>query len=607
MVEIKAHRIRLTLIFLISLLCVFSFTTSAFLETFQDSSTYTLATTPLATNGISASVIQNASELEEYYLDIHAAGDNYADTAGGGEVYIDAGYFGGHLLGTPSDYFAFTNIYAGSSAKGYTPFSGDYKIRFWDQNQNYLGSADISDWVENNASSRFELKRDPDSGAVWLYVNGISVGQIASISPRPWLYSFYEYAGPCSIVYPGVCSDAHWYVDDVVQDILNKGIVGTIPPTWFLKKDLSGYVVNGLYNSNNNVVHTDHFANTFGRGSGGSDGTNMPIYPTNLSLVDYGGIVWESVNVSKSLNGQASFNLTDFFQSAAPYGTYNVRLEDSGTISQLIYVGEGASVAWDRQKYTTSDTATITYSVGDAYWEPANFTYYIKVINGYGNTTNIFNFTRQSGQFQLSWNSTYLTGVYYAEAVASPIAANKSSDIPMGYAITELGEVVTLQGYVKNAITGDLVKQANITTSQYKMVQYIQSGIANGSYYTTGYFIGEGLTVNASANGFNPYTFTFIPLVAETLNINVSLIPSGFNCSNICLDGVARRLPYYQPISNVTVTVQNTTFNESYLTYTNFDGFYIIHNLTNKRNYQDWGSKDLYENSTIYNITVVGS
>jgi hypothetical protein len=617
----SVHKIKIIFIFLTVILCIFSYTASANIasETFQDTSEPTFSTsyggsTPDNIFPLSYNITQDNTNPELFHLQVnHGVTTVYYVASTCGEMFVDAGSNGGTLLGTPSDYFAFTNIYTGSTSHDYpntSPFYCHVYIKFYDQNQNLLDtSSDITPYLRNNPNSRFEIKRDSDSGFMYLYINGYYINTIGrTLGTRPWLYSFYD-----TVNYGGPTVDKRSYyleydIDDLVQGMLNTGIVGTIPPTWFLKKDLSGYVVNGLYDSSNTVVKTTNFVSTYGRRSAGTTGGYVTVTPTNISLVDSTGTVWQTENISKNLSGDVAFNLNQFFQSDAPYGTYNVRLDDVGITSQLIYVGEGASVKWNKQKYTTADLATITYSIGDAYWDLSTFWYYLKIFDAYGNTTKTYNITSQSGADTYQWTTTNQDGVYYAEAIASYINTSKNiSDIPMGYDICELGNVVSLQGYVKNARTGEVIKGANVTITQYKSTQYLQSSLINGSYSAMGFLTGEGLTVNTSASGYTPFKFTIIPLIAKTININISLVPTSINCNGICLDGVAMELPYYQPISNATVTVQNNTFNESYITYTNFDGYYIVDNLTNQRNYLDWGSKTLYQNSTIYNITVVGS
>lgn len=568
------------------LLCVAS--VGAWEETFQGGTAFSYSQT--GTSGgagsapLSASLIQPTTN-ENWYFNINQyTTDEYG--TGTGLTLINP-----TPPTTPSDYFAFTNV-------GWSKIpsaSATTSIRFYDSTGNYLTqSSDLTSLFANNIGKRFELKRDASSGAIHLYINSVDEGLIATTTIRPAVFGFYDTIGG-GYYTP---NNFNFAIDDIIQQTgSSSNIVGTIPKSWYIKKDMLGATVNGLYNNLNASVRTTYFTSTYG------SGTNLN---TNLELVDSNGRVWETAPIT-GYAGSAQLNLTDFTASSAPFGLYRVRIGGTATYDTLWYIGTGASISWDKSQYPNGDTATITYDISSSYYDTITYNYKIVVMDIYGATigTNSTITTQTGSVTKVLDSTTYPTGVYYAELIATPKAGG--NDIIMNYAQTEIVGYVFLSGYVMNAETGALLSGVNINTTQgtsTKTSTSLTGGLWNSS---NNWLSGTPITINTTKTGYAQDLLSITALSAKSISLNISLVPLPATSTGVSIGGIVRDNVYSNPIPGASVVVRNTTSGEYQTKTTNIAGFYRADNLYSGRLYDVWSSKTGYGNSTVAQKLAVGA
>ena len=492
---------------------------------------------------------------------------------------------------TPSDYFAFTNVgWSKTSTAGAATYIG-----FYDVSGNYITqSTDISSYLSTYIGGRFELKRDASSGAIHLYVNGIDEGLIATTTIRPAIYGFYD---TISGGYYTTCN-YNFAIDNIIQETgSSTRIVGTIPKSWYIKNDMLGATVDGLYNNLNASIRTTYFTSTYG------SGTNLN---TNLELVDSNGTVWETTPIT-GYAGSAQLNLTHFTASAAPFGLYQVRIGGTATYDTLWYIGTGASVSWDKPQYPNGDTATISYDISSSYYDTITYDYKIIVMDIYGASVGTNStVTTQTGSIQKTLDSTtYPTGVYYAEIIATPKAGG--AGIVMNYASTEIVGYVFFSGYVMNAETGAVLSGANINVTQSTSSSTSTSltgGIWNSS---NNWLSGTPIVLNTTLTGYTQDLLSLTALSAKSITLNISLIPSPATTVGTSIGGIVRDNVYSNPIPGASVVVRNTTSGEYQIKTTNIAGYYRADNLYSGRLYDVWSSKTGYGNSTVAQKLAVGA
>jgi hypothetical protein len=590
---IKKYLLIILIMFLVNC-CVISHVV-AFTQTFQNAVNNPTVSVSSNVNVGSATFISNPSYPELKYLQLASAGGvGHSPYWGLTEFKINESTV------QPANYYAFTNLYMTESNRGCAV--PEWYIKLYDSSYNYLTTlTNIEPYLYGNTNVRVELIRNTGNGNINLSINGVDEGNVGYTSVTPTYYTFYSAEG-----YGYYCSDSSTLnIDDMVQSYTNEGtlndIVGTIPNTWYLQKDQTGYAVNGLYDNTNQTIHTASFSSSYGRDSESGLGSTI----LSLSNMNSGTNYETQTIPSGSAAGTVEFNLTDFFASSAPYGYYNVTLTESlPTNTQLLYINGGGYVSWDRTKYTSGDTATINYSIYNNYFSLNTYTYKLVIQNIYGENISSQQITTQTGTKYYTWSTSNTQDVYYAEIIATPISG--ATEFPLAYDVAELTTLVTVRGYVMNAQTAAIIPNTTITITQGSLVSEVISN-ANGYYITYGYPVNVPLTLSVNKTDYELFNTTFTPLAAKSIPRNISLMPDIKICPNICLAGLAEETPYNRPIPSALVAVQNTTSGEYYTNYTNIAGYYIVSGLINTEVYNDWGQKTGFANSSTYQVTVVGT
>ena len=453
---------------------------------------------------------------------------------------------------------------------------------------------------------RYEVKMS--GGVAKVYVNGVNTYNSGSIvSPS---YAGFGIHNPILPMY-------HCTWDDYVYGTNENPYIFGLPENlgsnaYAILHDTANSASDGLvFDVNNTQVNAIYFDGTWSRGSP----SLTPTYTNesvNLVYLQTGTVYSTNYTGDSALTGSVRININNTLIGVnAPYGWYALNIPASGTYSNpLIYRSRGATITFDQDTYTTASTAVVTYDVEDAYWDPGTYNYRVDTMNVYGTIIDTQAVTTQTGTKNMAFASTDAIGVYYTVLIADPIASG--SDVWMAYDYAELNAYVTFTGYVNDAET-EAPMAAHINISQ-GSVAYDNTTSTPFDYTTNKSFYAGAVTdVNITASGYRQYTYSFTPLEAKTVALNFTLVPlSPTYDIGLAIGGVARETTYGRPIPTARVDLTNVTHSEACDTTTNSVGYYLADYglpcpLTVNRNYQVWGSKTNYANSTIYNVTAEGA
>ena len=485
-----------------------------------------------------------------------------------------------------------TTYAAATKVTGLDPAGTTIRIQLMDSAFSQLGT-----WSPNNYQTlgRYEIKMV--GGKPYYYVNGVLQYTGASLAQNPSYVGFCEQG-------PGTTTGVGW--DDYTYgDTENKNVLG-LPESdgnvFYILDDIINPAKSGLYNeSTDTTVQANYLPTTWSRGN-----TTTPLTNQSIQLVSYpDNTVYATYYTGDAFTGTINTEMkTKLLDVNAPDGYYAMYMPGQAAYSNVILKkSNGASVTFNRDTYSTGDTATvITYVANGGYWDTSSYDYKLSL---YGLTTGYlenYTITSQSGSFTHAWQSTDTPGVYYALLYATTRSTGQEHILGLDWAT--LSSYAGYGGYVVNAQNGTSIIGAFVNVTQDGVSGNSTSGFdgnwSTGSVFSTGAI----LTINASASGYIPYNYSWTPLAARTVSdLNISMIPSTPSYTGLAIGGVDRDFLYGRPIGGAMITVRNTTTGEQYINYTNTWGWYLcddgaVCSLQTKRPYDVWAYKVGYTNST---------
>ena len=393
-------------------------------------------------------------------------------------------------------------------------------------------------------------------------------------------------------------------------------IVAVMPHTWGIQKSILSPTNVVMKDASGNTVYSDHLTVRWSLGPQ-VDGWNITAPPNTRYSISiftpsgyqaYTGYI--NITVAGSATGTVNipFNATYIGNMPIEYGIYNVYLYDGGGTKSSDYfsvTSSGASIYWGSTLYATGSTATVTWNVDAGYWDTANYNYAIKVVDIYGNTKATYTVTTQTGSTTFSL-SGYDAGVYYAELTATPTAGGTAAILY--YAATEVTNYATFSPGFVNDETGAGISNATVLITQ-SSTNATYATAPNGSWVdTASWLAGTPVTIITTKTGYTSETRTFTPLVGGAIGINITLITSPPVYSGVAIPGIVNSSQYGNPISGATVHIKvNGTSTVLATNTSNNAGYYIFNSLVNGTVYDIWSSKTGFFNSTMRQITAVGS
>ena len=399
-------------------------------------------------------------------------------------------------------------------------------------------------------------------------------------------------------------------VDDIIygssQPLLDtapdKYILGMPETGYFLMKDILNPAASGFYRSNGTglpvLIASNSFTSTFGKGNGNNESITLSSPTGGVAQTQYSGTAYA---------GTITWNLTDFFNSGANYGLYQTDMTNAFLPSDYIpYIGNGASIAFDKVSYAVGEDAVITVVVSDSYYDLATYSYHVVIQDVWGTVVSdqpiTFSASPHTGTVSYTWLSTNAEGAYYGIIYAHRLSDH--TDLMMNYDVADLSSNLIVNGFVKSAETTSGISGATVNITQGITTDSVSSGV-DGNYTSSSTFSANiPTTIVAGKSGYETYSHTFTPLMAGSISINLTLMPTTPTFSGVALGGIARTPPYNRTIDSATVTITNA--NATYTATTNSAGYYIKNNMRANEWWNIVGSKTGFGNSTTYNKLVVG-
>lgn len=461
-----------------------------------------------------------------------------------------------------------------------------------------------------SATGRWEVIISGTSAS--LYVNGKYISSVTT-SSNPY------HVGIGTYTYVAAQSSS-WddYVYGTEEDTTI--ISGPEDAAYYIKKDMVNPASSGLFNATTGIVtSSSQFPFGFARSnlSGEAYYNNDSIYLINAQSGTVYATQYTGTSVfSGSSLFTKSFDInTALITSDAPYGWYQIKINNTLSSTRWAYIANGANIYFDADEYSQGDSATVTYLVDSEYWLPGEYTYRIDVIDVYGTVHHTENIATSEGSVSFTWDADEDDqGVYYAEIIADRISDGE--DILMNYDYATLTAYFGFTGYVNAAQTALPIEAANVTYAQGDTVETDSSGF-DGNYSVSGFLTGIPIWANVSADGYETQNFTFTVMNGHTITRNITLnetTPSytGLGIGGVCRDGVFTSPNsitggYGRPIPSATCYLLNTTHSESYNTTGNNAGGYLFDEsgpvfLTSGRVYDLWCERSGYSNSPNYTV-----
>jgi hypothetical protein len=532
----------------------------------------------------------------------HSCGWSYNTTGGNSYISMAQQYNLGSAYvlsqtALPMTYAAATSVI--------NPSCGELTVYLFDGSYVSLGSATATGVI---TGSRVEMKMI--GGDAHIFVDGVDNITISSVSPNPsyvaWGTTGSAYGGNCGLIK----SDA---VDDIVWGSTESRYIFGMPENgYFLQKDILNPAASGFYrvnqtdpNGSPTLINSNTFTSTFGKNSGTNE---------TVTLHSPSGGMGLSYDTGTAYAGTIYWNLTQFFsQSTTGYGLYqtdiNPQTDSPGfaTSDWIPYIGTGANIQFDKNSYAVGETATLTVTISDAYYDVVTSPHVV-IQDIFGtevqdDTTIVF--TQQmsgdwTGTSTYTWQTGDDEGVYFGLIYAT----YSGDEVLMNYDTADLSSNLIVNGYVKDAETTNVISGASVNVTQGSTTDALTSA-ADGNYTTTSAFSATATSIVASATGYETYQTAFTPLAAGSIEINITLMPTSPTFTGIALGGIARTPPFNRTIDSATITISNTSTGTLTAT-TNSAGYYIRNNMPNNYIWNIVGSKSGFANSTIYQKLVVG-
>ena len=495
---------------------------------------------------------------------------------------------------------AFTYAAFDLSQGGY-PYFGS-TITLYDSSLSPISSIYIP--VTINTHSHYEVKII--GGTPTLFGDGTQIATGAQVSVNPSYLQITGYGGGYS---------NNLVIDNIVMAETDHHVIGSIPTNWSIQRDFLNPSATGVYGLTLGGGSTWTLQNSQSFYIDADTDSTDAVTTENLQITNMAtGIIVNTTAIDSTVpKHQISYDLTQFFSNPNVLdGEYSVAFNGSTVQEYLWVISNGAGVTWDKTTYTVGDTANLNYTITGGKWLPSTYSYSYKIVDAYDTQKATGTLSTQTGSFSVPLTTgTYIPGAYYAEIIATQ--TSDSSQHLMAYSGTTLTDYITFSGLVYDAPSAALLSGAliNITQAGTSTTHAITTD-GTGTYSATGYLTGSSISITGTKSGYTTYSYTFTPLSATEINLNIALEPTSPSISGIAIGGVARDKTYGQLIPSATISVKNTTTSESYTETTNAAGWYLCDNghscsLVNTRLYAVQGSATGYNNSPVYQVVVSGS
>jgi hypothetical protein len=510
----------------------------------------------------------------------------------------------------------FMTTYAAATFPQAATASGTYVCNFvkgFDQNNNQIFVR-----YENEGAGTFtgRIEVITDGANARIYQNGVLRKTVTGLTQNP---SFIQWGlEPCSSGIDYYTGARYTYIDDVVYgETENKFVLG-LPESgdngYIVYDDILGDSNDGVvFEINYTMVNANYMYGTWARGNASYQGEqpNQSIQLINAATKD----VYAEYYTGTGYYGTLTINAkADLIDAKAPQGYYQLYMPGTGTFSNLIeFRSSGATVNFDKDKYSVGDISTVIYYVLDGgYWDPSLFSYKVVILDSYYQFKQNTTLTESSGTITYDFTEDDAEGVYHAWLIATN---HDGYEYVLGSDYAELVAYFGYGGTVHDCITELPLSGVNVNVTQGLTAPYNASSGFDGNYTTGPLFTtGSSVFFNVTKSGYNPYQYSFVPLSSGTVrDLNLTICPSvgSGDTGGIGIGGVIRDATIGRPIGGANVSLYNQSNTQQYFKLTNIAGGYLCDvgtscSLVSGREYAVNASKVGYNTSIDYDV-VAGS
>jgi hypothetical protein len=493
----------------------------------------------------------------------------------------------------------------------YTPGNYFSRIvcRLRDANQNVVQSVGLNNG-DSRSNVRYEMKID--GATPRYYANGVLLTSGAAIGQNPFYVEWDSYTTSGT----GLGNLVVYWDDYVIAEpsAMQMSLPEGNNETIIILKDIVNPAQSGLaFGENGTIINSNYM--TGGRWSRGNATIGADLLQPNESIEfrNLGsGVVYATNYTGTGLYGTMAWNVkTMLIDSGAPQGTYGLYRPKTGEYGDsLMYKSNGASVHWDRDTYSVGDTGVAVYYVlSGGYWDTSKYSYKVSILNQYYQYLQNTTLTESSGSVDYTFTTDDTEGIYHAILTAT---TQDGYEYLLGSDYAELSAYFGINGYVIDGQHLTPIANSAVNITQGSIVLN-QSSDVDGKYATEASLsTGESVFINATATGYRQYTYSFVPLAAKSIALNITLVPDTPDVTGIGIGGIARDVTYGRPIDQANVSVRNVTNGQEYFKLTNIAGWYLcdegsVCDLVANRLYAVQGKKLSYADSAVYQVVAVGA
>lgn len=432
--------------------------------------------------------------------------------------------------------------------------------------------------------------------------------KVVGMQPRIYLDGVYKSQCAVQSVYPTYLriTSNSYYIDNILIGETDHHLIGAIPSNWTIQRDIINPAANGAYAWNPNTGSWVLKNSGYFYIDAVTDSQD-DVYTENVIIKNmaYGTTFNITVVDSTIPYHTLAFSIDEFLNNpnplgiATPDGEYRVYFENSPLVYESFWViSNGAVVETDKDNYTIGESAIVSITLLESYYDTDTYDYTWRVTNEYGETICDKPINSPTHVDTITFSESDGGGARYIMAIATEKTTGEERII--GYKILTVLEYLGFTGTVYDGPTETPLEGAtvNFTQSSPELSVVATSGY-DGNYTSTGFIEGSTITVNASAPGYHRYEYSFMPLGYGMKSVGITLVPIVTAHAGVGINGVTRDTVYGRPIGLATVTASNATYSESYSDYSNSVGYYQIDEsdgafLTNLRWYDVVGTKLKY-------------
>lgn len=275
-------------------------------------------------------------------------------------------------------------------------------------------------------------------------------------------------------------------------------------------------------------------------------------------------------------NWNRSADLTD---NDTAYGLYMVYLTKDGVSQASDYFffappGDASSISFSDTELTMGVSETITYTI-----DGADFSMYNYKVRVYGANGQVYLTSVLDASGSVSWDTTDNTvGVYFVVLTRTHKTTGTYAELAYDYAT--LLERIDISGYAYDAQNGTALSNVNVNFNQ-ESIWYNTTTNAIGHYELTDILIDVEVGVAASLSGYIHDDFTFTPLVAGNISLDLYLLPNDSTIiyNGTAIGGLVLCAPYYQALNGATVNLWNSSWSDD--TASSATGYYLFDDIVN--------------------------